>query len=106
MATLEITIAGLPPPPAGSVDVWDYLMERLLRHPAIADPVVSNDSKKGEVWLSFEFEATGVVQVDVPKALGFLVEATRMDEQLSPFDWEQWLEGPGSAKTIQYPVPA
>ena len=103
-ATLQINLAGLPPPPDGSIDAWDYLMEKLLCHPAITDPVVSNDLDAGSVWISFDFEATGNVQEDVTKAMGFLAEATRLGHP-STFDWEQWLGGPTSPGTVQYPVP-
>jgi hypothetical protein len=106
LATLQIKIVGFPRPSASNGDVWDHLMERLLQQPGIIDPIVTDDLDKGEVWVSFEFEATGNVHDDVPKALGFLVAATRSDGQLPSFDWEQWLEGPTSARTVQYPVPA
>jgi hypothetical protein len=105
VATLQIKIVGFPTPAGpGAPAVWDGLMEKLLHQPGIIDPIVSDDLDKGEVWISFEFEATGNVQEDVPKALGLLVEATRSDEYPPPFNWEQWLGGPTSAGTVQYPV--
>jgi hypothetical protein len=104
LATLQISIKFPLPVPTGAFEPWDHLMEKLLGHPSIVDPVVSDDPKSGDVIISFDFEATGNVQEDVLKAITFLEEATHTDEPAQAFDWEHWLSGPSSAGTVQYPV--
>jgi len=102
LATIQIKIVGQPA--SKGLDLWDWVMERLTKQPGIIDPIVSNDLDKREVVVSFEFDATGDVRVDVPKALELLVEATRSDDPPESFDWEKWLGSPASAGTVQYPV--
>ena len=104
LATLHISLEIPPPRPTGRASVWDQLMEMLLRHPRIIDPVISNDLDSGEVSISFEFEATGNAHEDGLTALAFLADATRTAQPVSAFDWGRWLGGPSSAGTVQYPV--
>ena len=104
LATLLLFLEAPPARSTGNDDVWDDVMEVLVRHPGIIDPVISNDLDRGQVSISFEFEATGNAHQDGLAALNLLTEATRAAGPASAVDWDQWLGGPSSAGTVQYPV--
>jgi hypothetical protein len=106
LATLRISLGFPPLAQVQPAQLWDDLMEMLLQHPRIIDPVISNDLDSREVGISFEFEATGNAHEDGFRALALLSEATRTTAPASPFDWERWLGEPSSAGTVQYPVHA
>ena len=99
---LDLSLAPLPP----SMDstAWDELMELLLVHPGIIDPIVSDDMDTGSVSVSFEFEATGNAQADGLRAVTLLSEATRTVEPTGAY--EAWLRASARGGTVQYPLPA
>jgi len=107
-ATLQICLMGLPSDTAERVG--DFMMEALLAYPDAVDPIVTSDLDTGELLISFEFEASGDVSADVPKALqtlGSAVEARQVAHQpsdLPTFRWQDWWQDGGHLGTVQYPV--
>jgi hypothetical protein len=105
---LQICLSGLPSDVAEKIG--DVIMEGLLTHPRAVDPIVTSDLDSGELLISFEFEATGNIQVDGPQALGILAEAVDAQQAaehsgLPAFKWQDWWQDGGkSPGTVQYPL--
>jgi hypothetical protein len=102
-ATLQLLIDGRPS--KFVAEAGDALMVSLLGHAEVIDPIVSSDLDGGQLSVSFEFEATGTVQADIPHAMRLLQEAAEVGLSRQ-FDWSHWLADAylGRTGSVQYPL--